>query len=576
MLLRIEKTVTVPRRVFFLKIGFGLIIAAVTLRLFSLQVLSHDIYKAIADNQHQAYKTLVPVRGEIFFEGDKDFRAIPAVTNIDKDLVYAVPQEIENSDQTAQRLASLLELGKKEIFEKISDTERKWVALKKELPESVVLKIRELNLPGIYLQGETYRHFPEKELASQVLGFYSFQANQRVGTYGIEEYYEKILAGKSGYLSQDRDVGGRWITGGLRTLQPAEDGANITLTIDRAIQFRAETVLRETVTAHQADSGSLLVISPKTGAILAMANYPTFDPNEFRKTENIQVFRNPIVSEAYEPGSVFKPITMAVGLETEKVTPETRYVDTGSVAIDRFVIRNSDNKVYGEQSMTQVLEQSINTGAMFVQDEVGPESFLEYLKKFGIGEKTEITLPAESPGDIKNLIGGGDVHYATASFGQGITVTPLQLAKAYSTIANQGRAMKPYIVEKIENSNKKSEIFSPQQLGQVISSKTANTLSAMLVSVVENGHGKRAGVPGYYIAGKTGTAQVVNSDGPGYDANKTIGTFAGFGPVEDPKFVMVVKIVNPKTVRFAESTAAPAFGQMAQFLMNYFQIPPTR
>ncbi|MBI4050842.1 MAG: penicillin-binding protein 2 [Candidatus Doudnabacteria bacterium] len=563
-------------RFVILQIFFVIFSAAVIMRLFSLQVLSHKDYKELAENQHQLYKTLIPIRGEIFIKENKNGKLVAVVTNIDKDLVYAVPPEIAEKEKVAATLAPILEMKKAEILERISDDSRKWVAIKKELSESVAIKIRDLKLTGVYLQPETYRLYPENDFASQVLGFLAYRENQRVGQYGVEEYFEEKLAGKAGSLLVDKDLRGRWIASGVRQIKEAEDGANVILTIDRAVQFKAQSILESTVKLYQADSGSMVVLSPKTGAVLAMANSPSFDPNNFSKVEDLAVFRNGAISDAYEPGSVFKPITMAAGLDAEAITPDMTYEDAGFVVFDEFTIRNANDRVYGTQTMTQVLEQSINTGAIFAVNQAGDRKFLDTVERFGFGRSTGITLPAEVPGDIKNLRGGGEVHYATASFGQGITVTSLQLAQAFGAIANQGKMMRPRILESVEYADGRLEMLGAEEAGQVISAKAANTLSAMLVSVVEKGHGKRAGVPGYYIAGKTGTAQMARLDGPGYDPERTIGTFAGFGPVEDPAFVIVVKIVNPKTVRFAESTAAPAFGELARYLLNYYQIPPTR
>ncbi len=563
-------------RTIFLYFLFLFLAAAVIVRLFTLQVLGYGFYKSLAENQHQAYRTLLPVRGAIFIQEGKNGKVVPVVTNIEKDLVFAVPPEISDKLQVVTSLSPILEMSKGEILEKISDENRKWVALKKELPESVALKVKSLGLKGIYLQPEPYRHYPEQAFASQVLGFLGFRDTERVGQYGIEEYFQKVLAGRVGSLLLDKDVAGRWITGGLRRLEPAEDGGDLILTLDRAIQFKTEAVLKDTVEKHQADSGTILILSPKTGAILALANFPTFDPNTFGKVEDPSVYRNLAVSEAYEPGSVFKPFTMAAGLDSGAITPEETYEDKGAVALDEFVIKNAQDRVYGVQTMTQVLEQSINTGAIYVQQKIGKEKFREVVKNFGFGSPTGITLPAENPGNLDNLERGGKAYFGTASFGQGITVTPLQLAQAFGAIANQGKLLKPYIVESVRFPDGRIETTKPVEVRQVISPKSADTLAAMLVSVIEKGHGKRAGVGGYYLAGKTGTAQVARSAGPGYDPDRTVGTFAGFGPVDDPAFVMVVKIVNPKTVRFAESTAAPAFGEIAQFLLNYLQIPPTR
>lgn len=547
-------------------ISFIFFTAAVIVRLFALQVLGHAFYRDLAVNQHELQKTLYPVRGQIFVNSSGIADRIPVVTNIEKNLVFAVPPEIADKQAAAAALSPVLGLTRAEILDKISDNNRKWVAIKKQLPESVAEEVSGLKLPGIYLQAETYRYYPEKFFASQVLGFVGYDGDRRVGRYGVEGYFEEMLAGRVGSLFQEKDPTGKWITGSLRKLQPAEDGRDLTLTLDRAIQFKAETLLRDAVVAHGAESGSITVLNPKTGAVLALASYPTFDPNVFNEVEDPSVFRNRAASDAYEPGSVFKAVTMAAGLDAGVVTPDETYTDTGEVKFSDFVIRNSDKKAYGVQTMTQVLDQSLNTGAIYVQDKLGADKFLEVVKKFGFGKKTGITLPSEAAGDLSNLKRAGDIQYATASFGQGITATPLQIAQAFAAIANGGKIMRPFIVAG----------EGPREEGTAISDRAASTLGAMLVSVVENGHGKRAGVSGYYVAGKTGTAQVAAKGRAGYDPNVTIGTFAGFAPVDNPVFTAVVRIDNPQDARFAESTAAPVFGELAQFLLNYYQIPPTR
>lgn len=564
------------RRLTFLNLIFFAISAAVVLRLFALQVLSHDFYKDLAENQHRLYEQLVPTRGEIYMHEGKGGKIVATATNIEKNLVFAVPSEIADKQMTANRLAKIIGLPAGEISQKIADNDRKWVSIKKELPESESIAVAEAKLPGIHLQPETYRLYAEGPLAAQVLGFLGYRDDQRVGQYGAEEKFQEELAGRGGSLTAEKDIRGRWISGGVRKIDPAVDGADVILTIDRAVQFKTEQVLKNTVEGFEAESGSIVILSPKDGRVIAMASYPTFDPNYFGKVENKGAFRNQIVSEAYEPGSVFKPITAAAALDADAITPDETYEDTGSVSMDQFVIRNANERIFGVQTMVQVLEQSINTGAIYIEQKLGAQKFFDAVKRFGFGRVTGIALPAESPGNIKNLETGGAVHYATASFGQGITVTPLQLASAYGAIANGGKLMKPLLVDSIRYSDGRVENFAPQEAGQVISSRAANTAAAMMVSVVENGHGKRAGVKGYYVGGKTGTAQVARKDGPGYDPNATIGSFAGFAPVDNPAFVMVVKIDNPKAVRFAESTAAPAFGEMAKYLLNYYQVPPNR
>jgi len=346
----------------------------------------------------------------------------------------------------------------------------------------------------------------------------------------------------------------------------------LVLTLDRAIQYYADRSLKEAVEQHVAKGGSVIVMNPKTGAILAMSSYPNFDPNRYNETA-IERFTNLNTSGAYEPGSVFKVITMASAIAANLVSPNTTYVDSGSVQVQDRVIKNSQDKVYGEVNMTKVLEQSINTGAVFVAQKLGKQLFYKYLKDFGFTETTGVELAGEVGGSVKPPGQWTDVDLATMSYGQGIAITPIQLITAVSAIANGGKLIQPHVVSEIlyENGPVKVE---PREIRQVISPQVAQIVSAMMVNVVEHGHGQRAGVLGYYIAGKTGTAQVPVPGG--YAKNKTIGTFVGFGPTENPQFVMLVRIDEPKDVQFAESSAAPLFGKIAKFILDYLQIPPTR
>jgi cell division protein FtsI/penicillin-binding protein 2 len=309
-----------------------------------------------------------------------------------------------------------------------------------------------------------------------------------------------------------------------------------------------------------------------------MCGAPDFDSNEYGNVESINVFNNPAIFDAYEPGSVFKPLTMAAAIDAGAVTPTTTFTDTGSVLVDGWPkpIGNAEGKVYGTVDMTKVLEDSINTGMIYAMRAMGMETFVVYVKSFGFGQYTGIELETENAGTIDSLDLGAEIYAATASFGQGITVTPLQIVMAYAAIANGGVLKAPLIVDEIQYADGTVEKRSTRDIAQVMDPKTARLVSAMLVSVIEHGHGKRAAVPGYYIGGKTGTAQVAKTDGIGYEQDNTIGSFAGFGPVEDPKFAMVVRIDNPKDVVWAESTAAPLFGEIAQFLLQYFEVPPVR
>ncbi|MFH1187308.1 MAG: penicillin-binding transpeptidase domain-containing protein, partial [bacterium] len=290
--------------------------------------------------------------------------------------------------------------------------------------------------------------------------------------------------------------------------------------------------------------------------------------------EDISVFNNQAILHAYEPGSIFKAVTMAAALDLDKVTPDTKYNDEGFVKVDRFTIRNSDGMANGWQTMTQVLEKSLNTGAIFAAKQIGNKEFLNYVQKFGFGNKVGIEMGGEALGDINSLKNLNDVYTFTASFGQGITVTPIQMINAFAAIANDGKLMKPYLVDQIIDCDGKSAKTLPQQVRQVISPRAAILLKAMLVSVVNKGYDKKAFVKGYNLAGKTGTAQVSDAGG-GYSEDKFNHSFVGFGPVDDPQFVILIKINSPHDVRFASTSTAPIFGKLAEFILKYYEIPPT-
>lgn len=563
------------RRLAALKFFLVIFACIILLKLFVVSVAQHGYYKALAENQHEYFQHLLPNRGEILISDKFVQKPYPVATNSSKDMVYALLKEVADLDATAAGLAPILGMEQKELLSKLSEAEKKYVPLMHALSEEQSSQIKSLKLPGIYLEKESIRYYPEGDFLSHVLGFIGFKdnSNRKAGLYGLEKYYEKALAGSPGSLYTEADFKGNWITGSKRDFVPAKDGLSIYLTIDRAIQHKAEKVIAESVRLHQADSGTVIIANPKTGAILAMANYPSFDLNAFNKVQDPKVFLNSATVQNYEPGSTMKAITMAIGLDMRLVTPDTTYNDTGEVEVDRYKIQNSDKKAYGQVNMREVINHSLNTGAIFVERLIGSQQFLNYLQKFRFGKATDIELP-EAIGDLSNLKLNIQVNYDTASFGQGITATPMQMIQSYMALANGGKMMRPYIVDSEIGHDGRVKKTQPVEVAQVISENAASTISAMLVDDVENGYGKKAAVKGYYIGGKTGTAQVVAKGK--YVENTNIGSFIGYGPLENPQFVMLVNINHPRDVKFAESTAVPAFWQIAQFILDYYQIPPTR
>ncbi|MEK7181907.1 MAG: penicillin-binding protein 2 [Patescibacteria group bacterium] len=561
-------------RIHVLNVIFIVVATLIATRLFFLQGITHQKWVALALDQHQAFLTIAADRGEVSMrDGDHTY---PLAVNREYPTLYAVPKEITEPDKTAIELSTVLGMEASVIKERLDRPDDPFEILKKRLSDEEIEKVKALNLKGIKFLPEKYRYYPAGELASQVIGFASLGENGGASGYGIEASKDDTLRGIAGELTQEKDAAGRWIPLTDRSVVSAKHGEDVVLTLDRVIQYETERIMREAIDKYEAERATAIVMDPKTGKVLAMASFPQFDPNNYSKIEDMSLFLNPAVSLAYEPGSIMKPLTMAVGLEEGKVSPSTEYVDTGVIQEAGYSIRNADDKVYGRSSMTKVLEESINTGVIYVERLVTNAVFRDYMKRFGFGERTGIELPAELPGNMRNLENiRSHIQFFTASFGQGVTATPLQMVTAYAAMANGGNLMKPQIVEKIIHADGKEELIEPTVVRRVLSEETSKQMGEMLRAVVVNGHGKRADVPGYRVGGKTGTAQVAKSGSKGYEDGLSIGSFVGYAPIDDPQFAVLVKLDNPRKVEWAESSAAPAFGEIMKFLLEYAKIKPT-
>ena len=538
--------------------------AVIVGRLIFIQVFKYQYWRALAQGQQKFFAFLQEERGEIFFQ-DKTNLAI----NQNFDLVYLVPNEIKNPEETADILSSILNLDKSSILEK-TKKENFYELIKRKLSKEEVENLKNLNSPGVYLGQESGRYYPFGDLASQVVGFLGGDNN---GQYGIEGFYDDVLQGKDKVLEKEMGPAGYFVN---VTANPFEEGSDIILTLDYNIQFMAEKLLKKAKEDLDIKEGEIIVIEPNSGKILALANFPNFDPNQYSQVTNLEVFQNSSIQKIFEPGSVFKPITMAAALDQGKITPQTTYVDEGFVKIGGYKISNYGGHVWGKRTMTEVLEKSINTGAVFAEQQMDHDIFQDYIERFGIFERTYIDLQGEVSSPNKEFKTGHEVNFATASFGQGIGMTSLQLVRAISVIANGGKLVRPYIVDKILENGKIIETKPEIQNPSVISQSTASQVVLMMVNVIEQGFGKSAGIPGYYIAGKTGTAQIswsalgINKEGY---SDKTIQTFAGFAPALDPQFLILIKLYNPKA-KTAEYSAAPIFKELAKYIIDYWQIPP--
>ncbi len=565
-------------RLGILGIGIFLFGFLIIWKLFSIQVLLHEKYQTLASSQYDFYRRLHPERGKIFFTQEKNpENFFPVAGNREYVLVYANPYLISDVPKTVLELINIfpeLEAEKENLLLRLSKSEDPYEPILHKVSWEKQELLKQKNLTGIGFSEESFRYYPENNIGSHLLGFVSFDGKIQKGQYGVEGFFQEELAGKDGYLEAERDAQGSIIGVSDVSYKEAENGADIYLTIDHTLEYYACSELNKTVAKYKAKGGSVIIMDPKTGKILVMCGSPDFNPNFYEEATQLENFNNPAIFNAYEPGSVFKPITMASAIDQGKVTPETVFEDTGSRQFDRYIIRNADDKVYGKATMTEVLENSINTGAIFVAESIGVDTFLEYMKKFGFDDRVGIELPGEANSNLSTLDTHRPINLATASFGQGITVTPLQLLAAYGAIANGGKFMKPFIVAKIMYPHKETIEAHPKEIRQALSQRSANLISGMLVQVVEKGHSKRAKISGYYIAGKTGTAQIPDPKTGGY-SDQTIHTFVGFGPVEDPRFVMLVRMDQPQGVRFAEGSVVPLFRQIADFLLKYLEIEPS-
>jgi cell division protein FtsI (penicillin-binding protein 3) len=519
--------------------------------LYQIQLSSNSGYVA-----HGATGTLSPAeskvsRGTIFFT-DKNGALTPVATNKEFPVVYAVPKVLEDPVSTATKLAGILGLTEKDLASRFAK-KSSYELLAKKVSDDVAKKIGDLSIKGIYVTSEPFRFYPLDNFASQLLGYVGLSDTDDTerGKYGLEKMYDTALAGVSGGAADSKAA------------PPA--GQDLVTTLDPNIQIESEHLLSDLVKKYHATGGSIIVEDPHTGKILTLANNPSFDPNSFQDAA-LSTFLNPTTQELYEPGSVFKIITMAAGIDSGKITPDTTYVDTGSLVVNKKTIKNWDLKAYGLMTMTNVVEHSLNIGAAFAERQTGDAIFTSYVKRFGLGGRTGIDLPGEISGNLQNITAkhAPAIAYATAAFGQGISVTPIGIISAFAAVANGGALMRPYV----------NAALSPQVVDQVIKPDTAAKIVKMMVTAVDTNIIAKVG--GYTIAGKTGTAQIGDTVHGGYIPNEYINTYIGFGPASDPKFVILVRLIKPDGAALAGATVVPTFQQLAQFLLNYYNIPPDR
>ncbi len=541
----------------------GLIVASLILllRLLSFQFPLDPTVATYLDNLRNSGYTrtlrLAAARGNIY---DRHGEAL-AVNTLEY-RIGASPNLVADARTTATELSTILGIDELQIYQKLnSNTD--WQLIAPSVSADLAQKIRQLSLPEITIESVPRRSYPQGPVAAQILGFVGGDLR---GYYGVEGHYNDQLAGR---VTEQRVSN---IPFDLPIVDYQQDrGRDVVLTIDRDVQFVAESELADDMNTYGASSGTIIVMNPRTGDVLAMANYPSFDPNTYYNVTDNTVLNNPAISQQFEPGSIFKVLTMAAALETHSITPDWGYNDTGEIDVGGVKIYNWDRAAHGYIDATQVLVDSLNVGMATINLKVGPTNFYTMMNKFGIGQLTGIDLEGEQAGQMSTP---GDSDWSesqlgTNAFGQGVAVTPLQMITAVSAIANGGLMMQPHVVHQIVDGNTVT-LARPANLGRPISAETAKEVTDMMVSVVKDGLDGKASVPGYTIAGKTGTAQIPTPIG--YEAGASIASFIGFFPADDPQVIILVKLDRP-TDYWGSLTAAPAFQKLAQRLAILLEIP---
>lgn len=573
-----QQNVQRPWRLYSFAVLFVLLWLVVLGRLFYVQAIQGKKYAAKAVSQQSRKFEIASKRGNIYVQDSEGLFAV-ALNN----QVYTLavdPKFIKDKSKTVEKISSITLISADEVASKL-DREGRYVELSKTITTEQADKLKEESLPGVILQQRSSRYYPEGNLFSHVLGYIN---NDGEGQYGLEQFANDDLKGQNGQYNTVTDALGVPINSTENTLVEPKDGKSFVLTIDRGLQAVAAEAIASAVSANRAESGSIIIMEPKTGAIKALVNYPDYDPNNFSKIQDYSIFTNRAVSELFEPGSGFKVITMAAGLDLQKVKPDTKYNDTGEVQVSGKTINNAENERFGIQTMTDVIQKSLNTGVVFVLNNLGTDpskittaskqTLYDYIEKFGFGRVTGIEQAGEVSSKIKPTT-SSDIDYANMSFGQGISVNSIQLLTAVGAIANKGTLVKPHLIAGETSGDKLVNPVKTETVRQVISPQAASDITQMMTQVVEHGSGYLTRMKGYSIAGKTGTAQVPRTDGRGYEENKNIGSFVGFAPADDPKFVMLVRVDYPKVDGFAEKTAVPAFATVTKELFRYYQVPPS-
>lgn len=557
-------------------LGLLLCVAIVLIiRLYFVQIVYGADYREEAENQYVAPAEGITDRGTIFF-GDIEAATMRAGYNI-----AVRPDEVKDPEATYAALNAITPIDRENFVMRVNKAGDPHEVIAARVPKEAGDAILALKLPGVLVERDRWRYYPGGTLGSQVLGFMGFGPNnpdQLAGLYGLERSWDYVLLrnGNSLYVNFFAEIFAN-VQSLIARNDTAREGDIIT-SIDPSVQQQLEQTLLQINGKYYARMTGGIVMDPKTGAIIAMGSVPSFDPNRYASASSSAVFRNPLVENEYELGSIMKPITMAAGLDQGVVTPNSTYNDQGFVMKSGFKISNYDLRGRGPgTTMQQVLDQSLNTGVVYVADKLGRQTFSDYLKAFGIGEETGIDLPNEVPGSIAAYQSGSDTDYASASFGQSVAITPIAMTRALAVLANGGVLVQPHVVERIRYATGLVKDTYQPEATRVIKPETAEAISRMLSTVYDDALlGGAVKMERYTIAAKTGTAQMAKAQGGGYYEDRYLHSFFGYFPAYDARFIVFLYTVDPKGEGYASRTLTYPFVDMAKFLINYYDIPPDR
>ena len=490
-------------------------------------------------------------------------------TTVELRSLYALPSRIPDKARVAQQLGVLLGRDSTPIRTAL-ESGAEWLYVQRWLPEETANAIAALNVPGLGFQNEPKRLYPNDAIGAAVLGFVN---DDGVGVTGVEGYYDELLRGTPGRLTVERDPANRDLAVGLREAVAPKNGADLVLTIDLVAQTAAERELGAAMKKERATSGSVLVVDPSDGSIRALASAPTYDPSAVRLADP-EALRDRAIAWPYEPGSTMKAVTIATGIDQGIVRPTDWYNDVGYTIVGGRKLSNALAKAYGPTTVSQILERSLNAGAAWVGQKIGAQRLIDSFHAFGFGRPTGVDLAGEVSGSVRPIAQWYPVDVGTASFGQGVSVSALQLAMAYAALANGGTLYRPYVMASRRDADGEHRT-APLVVDRPVTADTAATLRSMLLSTVDTGIAHNAAIAGFSVAGKTGTAQIASPDGS-YVDDQYVSSFAGFFPADDPKYVVLVVLEKPESRLLGTLTATDAFKGVAQDILRYARIQPDR